>query len=329
MDRHEALRIIKESGLVAEKMTDEEKAAKRKARREARKAEEKAYRDAHWTFDLNVRGGGAYSMVYDLVKMTKDLFPECVFINDEDEACAGLRFVKNDSSDNKHFVSVFLNGNQLKKFELYTEVYLDGEDIDDKHSYRDSESTQSWMSMRDSALNYEWKEYSNGRTSEFDFIVTVNKKDFKEFWQSVVNRAVAALDRKIKMIDSESGDSEDRKIPEFEYLEFVFTDDPIDSMSGKEDRYRVPKDSVMEFFHKNCGEDNNSYKDFKDLFDSMDISYMRSMSEPASLFRGGFTFSQYKWFKKGGGELKGRLWFFPAFSGYENDDVQVKGWKLT
>ncbi len=39
MDRHEALRIIKESGLIAEKMTEEEKAAKRKARREARKAE--------------------------------------------------------------------------------------------------------------------------------------------------------------------------------------------------------------------------------------------------------------------------------------------------
>jgi hypothetical protein len=94
-------------------------------------------------------------------------------------------------------------------------------------------------------------------------------------------------------------------------------------------RYRVPNDSVMSFFHKNCGEDNNSYKDFKDLFDSMDISYMRSMSEPASLFRGSFSFSQYKWFKRGGGELKGRLYGFPAFRGYENDDVQVKGWKLS
>lgn len=42
MNRHEALRIIKESGLVAGKMTDEEKKAKRKARREARKAEAEA-----------------------------------------------------------------------------------------------------------------------------------------------------------------------------------------------------------------------------------------------------------------------------------------------
>jgi hypothetical protein len=42
MNRYEALRIIKESGLVAEKMTEEEKKAKRKARREARKAEAEA-----------------------------------------------------------------------------------------------------------------------------------------------------------------------------------------------------------------------------------------------------------------------------------------------
>jgi hypothetical protein len=61
----------------------------------------------------------------------------------------------------------------------------------------------------------------------------------------------------------------------------------------------------------------------------MDISYMRSMSEPSSMMRGGFSFSQYKWFKRGGGELKGRLWSFPAFIGYENDDVEVKGWKLS
>lgn len=42
MNRYKALRIIKESGLVVEKMTEEEKKAKRKARREARKAEAEA-----------------------------------------------------------------------------------------------------------------------------------------------------------------------------------------------------------------------------------------------------------------------------------------------
>ena len=42
MEIVESLRIIKDVGLIAEKMTDEEKAAKRKARRDARKAEEKA-----------------------------------------------------------------------------------------------------------------------------------------------------------------------------------------------------------------------------------------------------------------------------------------------
>jgi hypothetical protein len=40
MNRYEALRIIQESGLIAEKMTEEEKKAKRKERRLARKAAE-------------------------------------------------------------------------------------------------------------------------------------------------------------------------------------------------------------------------------------------------------------------------------------------------
>ena len=41
MNKYKALHIIKESGLIAEKMTDEEKKAKRKARRDARKAEDR------------------------------------------------------------------------------------------------------------------------------------------------------------------------------------------------------------------------------------------------------------------------------------------------
>ena len=68
MDRHEALRIIKESGLIAEKMTEEEKAAKRKARREARKAEANAYRDAHVTFTTNKNAGISRDIIYDLCK---------------------------------------------------------------------------------------------------------------------------------------------------------------------------------------------------------------------------------------------------------------------
>ena len=42
MNKYEAIKLIKETGLVIEKMTDEEKKAKRKARREARKAESEA-----------------------------------------------------------------------------------------------------------------------------------------------------------------------------------------------------------------------------------------------------------------------------------------------
>ena len=42
MNKYQAIKLIKESGLVIEKMSDEEKKAKRKARREARKAEAEA-----------------------------------------------------------------------------------------------------------------------------------------------------------------------------------------------------------------------------------------------------------------------------------------------
>ena len=178
-------------------------------------------------------------------------------------------------------------------------------------------------------LNWEWHEYAKGRYSSFDIDVTINSKDFSEWLSRISQKCIEALDRAVAMGDEEAKDVGDRGIPNFEHLEFEFTDDPIDSMTGEKLRYRVPKAFVMEFFFKNCGKDNNSYSDFKNFFDSLDISYMRSMSEPASLFRGSFSFSQYKWFKRGGGELQGRLWGFPSFRGYENDDVEVKGWKLS
>ena len=216
---------------------------------------------------------------------------------------------------------------QMRKISIVAHLKIDGEGTGDTFGYRDSEGSQGIFSHQD--LNWEWHEYAKGRTSSFDIDVTINKKDFSEWLKRICAKASSALDRTVALADEETKDPSERKIPEFEYLEFQFTDDPIDDMTGKDMSYRVPKDSVMSFFHKNCGEDNNSYKDFKDLFDSMDISYMRSLDEPASLFRGSFSFSQYKWFKKGGGELNGRLWSFPAFLGYENDDVQVKGWKLS
>lgn len=109
-------------------------------------------------------------------------------------------------------------------------------------------------------------------------------------------------------MNSDRKNSRDRVIPEFKYIEFSFSDDPIDDMSGKERPYRVPYDDAMDFFCENCGDGTEKYSDFKEFFDSLDIS-------------------QYKWFKRGG-EPKGRLWSFPAFMGWENDDVKLKGWKL-
>ncbi len=330
MNRHEALRIIKESGLVAEKMTDEEKAAKRKARREARKAEVNAYKDAHVFLTTNKNAGITRDEIYDLCKEFKsDLGSFEIRSGSDEDHYYGYMYIfdeKKDASGKTHRAILDFDLSKARKFSIVCNLGVDGRDIGDTFGFRDSEASSGIFSSND--LNWEWHEYAKGRTSSFDIDVTINKKDFSEWLKRICAKASSALDRAVAMADEETKDPNERGIPNFEYLEFEFTDDPIDDMTGEKNRYRVPKEFVMEFFHKNCGENNNSYKDFKDLFDSMDITYMRSMSEPASLFRGSFSFSQFKWFKKGG-ELKGRLWGFPAFRGYENDDVQVKGWKLT
>lgn len=330
MNRHEALHIIKESGLIAEKMTEEEKAAKRKARREARKAEEKAYNDAHWFFDLDVRGGGCYSMLYDLVKyMSKRLEGADFRCDTEDREWVGLRWYKNDNAGNKHSAAIYFDKKYPKDREIYAELYVDGDDTGNKYEYRDSEGTSSWMSMRLSNLNYHFKEYARGRTSDFAFEVIVNKKDWIEYVEGMAKMAKDSLERKVNLANDEADNSPDRKIPDFKYIQFEFTEDPIDAMSGKKSPYRVPYDNAMNFFRENCGDKTEKYSDFKEFFDDLDISYMRSLSEPASLMRDSFSFSQYEWFKRGGGELKGRLWSFPAFRGYENDVVELKGWKFS
>ena len=332
MDRHEALRIIKESGLIAEKMTEEEKKAKRKARRDARKAEENAYRDAHVTFTTNKNVGISRDHIYDLCKMfDSDLGPFEIRSGSDEDHYYGYAYLfdeKDDAAGKSHRAIIDFDLSKMRKLAIVANLEVDGKDIGETFEYRDSERRDGGLfSTHD--LNWEWHEYAKGRTSSFDIDVTINKKDFSEWLKRICAKASSALDRAVSMADEETKDPGERGIPNFENLEFVFTDDPIDDMTGEPMRYIVPRDFVMDFFYSNCGKDNNSYKDFKDLFDSMDISYMRSMSEPASLFRGSFSFSQFKWFKKGGGELKGRLWGFPAFRGYENDDVQVKGWKLS
>ena len=327
MEIVESLRIIKDVGLVAEKMTDEEKAAKRKARRDARKAEEKAYKDAHWQFELNIRGGGAYDMLYKLQHYVEYEVPGNVKLyRDSEDEQIGFKWEKEDNVGKLHQGSFYFNASTLKNKEIIAEVYLDGEK-ENTYSYNDSEAESSWFSSRTSNLKWEWRKIGADRYSSFDFIVTINKKDFIEFCKMVAKKAIENLDRRVAMVNAETENSADRVIPEFKYMEFSFSDNPIDDMSGKESPYRVPYDKAMDFFRENCGDETEKYSDFKEFFDSLDISYMRSMHDDGSLMRSAFNFSQYKWFKKGG-ELKGRLWFFPAFKGWENDDVKLKGWKL-
>lgn len=331
MNKYKAFSIINESGLVLEKMTDEEKKAKRKARRDARKAEANAYKDAHITFKTNKNAGISRDIIYDLCKTFSSDLGQFEIRSGSGEDYYGYMYIfeeKKDAAGNSHRVVIDFDLSKMRKLSIVGQLEIDGRETGDTFEYRDSERRDGGIfSTHD--LNWEWHEYAKGRTSSFDIDVTINKKDFSEWLRRICAKASSALDRAIAMANEESKDPAERGIPNFEYLEFEFTDDSIDDMTGEKNRYRVPKDFVMEFFHKNCGEDNNSYKDFKDLFDSLDISYMRSMSEPASLFRGSFSFSQYKWFKRGGGELNGRLWSFPSFRGYENDDVEVKGWKLS
>lgn len=194
-------------------MTDEEKAAKRKARRDARMAEANAHRDAHITFKTNKNAGISRDIIYDLCKTFSSDLGQFEIRSGSGEDHYGYMYIfeeKKDAAGNSHTVVIDFDLSKMRKLSIVGQLEIDGR---------------------------------------------------------------------------ETGDT--------------------------------------------CGEDNNSYRDFKDLFDSLDISYMRSMSEPASLFRGSYSFSPYKWFKRGGGELNGRLWSFPSFRGYENDDAEVKGWKLS
>lgn len=329
MNKYKAFSIINESGLVLEKMTDEEKKAKRKARRDARKAEANAYKEAHVTFKTNKNAGVTRDDLYLLCNQFKSYISPCKmrFGGDYGDEYFHIFAEKADSSGNKHYAVIVFDLDKMRKLCIVAHLEVDGRDTGDTFGFRDSEGRQDIFTHQD--LNWEWHEYAKGRYSSFDIDVTINSKDFSEWLSRISKKCIEALDRAVAMGDEEAKDVGDRGIPNFEHLEFEFTDDPIDSMTGEKLRYRVPKAFVMEFFFKNCGKDNNSYSDFKNFFDSLDISYMRSMSEPASLFRGSFSFSQYKWFKRGGGELQGRLWGFPSFRGYENDDVEVKGWKLS
>ena len=329
MNKYKAFSIINESGLVLEKMTDEEKKAKRKARRDARKAEANAYKEAHVTFKTNKNAGVTRDDLYLLCNQFKSYISPCKmrFGGDYGDEYFHIFAEKADSSGNKHYAVIVFDLDKMRKLCIVAHLEVDGRDTGDTFGFRDSEGRQDIFTHQD--LNWEWHEYAKGRYSSFDIDVTINSKDFSEWLSRISKKCIEALDRAVAMGDEEAKDVGDRGIPNFEHLEFEFTDDPIDSMTGEKLRYRVPKAFVMEFFFKNCGKDNNSYSDFKNFFDSLDISYMRSMSEPASHFRGSFSFSQYKWFKRGGGELQGRLWGFPSFRGYENDDVEVKGWKLS
>jgi hypothetical protein len=325
MNKYQAIKLIKESGLVIEKMTDEEKAAKRKERREARKAEEKAYRDAHMKFKCNkITGSGCFGMLYDLCKSMEGKVPEFnLFSGDHyGDEYINISWKKEDSNGEGHSAYLKFNIKELPRKRIICNLIVDGEDTGEHFEYKDPEAkSDSFFSYQ--TLNWE---YRNG--SSYEFVVTINKKAFTEWFQNISRKAIEDLDRKIKMDEDSSKNDGDRKIPDFKYMEFTFTDDPIDAMTGEQNRYKVPEDFVMKFFHENCGKDNDSYKDFKEFFDSLDISFMRSMSDEGSLMRGGFTFSQYKWFRRGGGELKGSLWSSPAFRGYDNDDVELKGWKL-
>lgn len=323
MDEFEALKLIGESGLVAEKMTDEERAAKRKARRDARKAEEQAYRDQHWKFKCNrITGSGCFPMIYDLCKSMKGEVPEFDLFSGDDygDEYVHVSWSKIDSNGKRHNSYLRFDIKQVKFKKILCDIVVDGTD-EDVFSYKDPEAESGIFTSG----SLHWESRDNG----YEFDVIINKEAFTDWFKKISAKAIEALDRVVNFADEEGKKEEDRKIPDFKYLEFEFTDDPIDAMTGESHRYRVPKEFAMNFFKENCGSDNDSYKDFKDLFDSLDITYMRSMEDRGSLIRRGFTFSQYKWFKRGGGDLKGSLWSFPAFKGYENDNVDVKGWKLS
>lgn len=85
MNKYQAIKLIKESSLVIEKMTDEEKAAKRKARREAKRAEEARMKDPTYAIgkyiERDTEGTCAYLTLSEVQQLTDDY--DVVFKKDD------------------------------------------------------------------------------------------------------------------------------------------------------------------------------------------------------------------------------------------------------
>ena len=158
MNRHEALRIIKESGLIAEKMTEEEKAAKRKARREARKAEANAYRDSHVTFTTNKNAGISRDSIYDLCKtFSSDLGSFEIRSGSDEDSYLGYMYIfdqKKDAAGNTHRAIIDFDLSKMRNLCIVAHLEIDGRETGDTFGFRDSEASSGIFSSN--YLNWRW-----------------------------------------------------------------------------------------------------------------------------------------------------------------------------
>lgn len=122
---------------------------------------------------------------------------------DSEDEQIGFEWEKEDNVGKLHQGSFYFSANTLKNKEIIAEVFLDGEK-ENTYSYNDSEAESSWFSSRTSNLKWEWRKIGADRYSSFDFIVTINKKDFIEFCKMVAKKAIENLDRRVAMVNAET-----------------------------------------------------------------------------------------------------------------------------
>lgn len=310
MNFYGACKVIRDTGLLLEKMTEEEKKAKRKARRDAKKAEEKAWKDQHIFIEMNKNGGGMDGFYREIRNLVRDsgIVPQFSLLMDSEHPT--WEDGEFEWQVDGHKLGIVFDTKAIyKSGALRCKIQIDGEDQNHTYQWTDPEAYIPMLSNR--SMNIEWQ-------NSFDYTITIQKESFLKFIKSVYDTLVGKYESMKKREEELSGSG----IPSsFESVVFSFTEQPVDPFEPR--TFSVPREEIMEWFHRDKGEDNNSGKDFKDFLDSLQIEFVRNYEEPASLMHNSFYVSQY-WFNKCNRSAFGHV----DFRGYGHDDVRVTGWKL-
>jgi hypothetical protein len=313
MDFKDARKIIHGNGLVLEKMSDEEKAAKRKARRDAKRAAEKAeqeeYDRGHPSCKIDGYDDGSIKNFFKGLGVIADgHVPEFEVLKRTDSGNWLFKW----RIEGRACRMIWDTKRLVKNKVLEADFTIDGEGgLIDGVCYRDPDRTPSgFLSTDPYSINFE-----PIRDSSSKFRVWIDRQAFIEFVQRQYQKLEDYVKRNAKLAEESNGD----KIPEsFKEVEFFFTEDPVSELNGNKIRVTRDRDKILKWFHEDYGSDNDSFKDFKEFLDGMYIEFDEYVGN--KLFE--IKHSEYNFMSK-----KGYKSYACSFK-YDNEDVELKGWKL-